>query len=148
MSESGAPPIQDGEILHRRVPVSTNWYDPSEGHGLSSVAFRPHPNSDVTGLSMSRARSEMHPDFLSCEECAALGPSARGYFVAKLLVSELRAAGISVEPRPLSDDPGHCELPQLRSDNRKSDEALEMQEALAATTFEVVGPFPGTPQDT
>ena len=38
----------------------------------------------------------------------------------------MRAEGIAVEPRPLSADPGHAELPDLHSNNRKDSLTLEL----------------------
>jgi hypothetical protein len=39
--EGGSEPIEDGELLYRRVPASTRWYDPATGV-LRSEAFGPH----------------------------------------------------------------------------------------------------------
>ena len=34
-------PIDDGEILYRRIPVSTGWYQPDKQPPLEPEAFRP-----------------------------------------------------------------------------------------------------------
>ncbi len=130
----GSEPIEDDEILYRRIPVSQDWYDPNTEPPLSYLAYKPS-RRDETGLSLTRAK-------YSNIEQAAHGTSAQGYFVGKLRAKELRITGISVVPAPFQDQPGHCEIPSLRADNRKSNEAIEQANLLARKlTFEVEGPF-------
>jgi hypothetical protein len=50
-------PISNDEILFRRIPVSTGWYDPSRTPPLEPEAFRPNRN-DLTGISFSREKYE------------------------------------------------------------------------------------------
>lgn len=87
--ESGNEPIDDNEILYRRIPVSMGWYDKN---GLSPEAFEPR-GGETTGISISRRK------YTSLEE-AAKGPSKQGYHVAVLRAGDLRAQGIEVVPRP------------------------------------------------
>lgn len=131
--------IDDDELIFRKIPVSQSWYDP-EKKFLSIQAFKPNKNRDLSGISMDRARCEKHPEFRSIEE-AAIGKSPNGYYVAVLRVGDLRAHGISLESRPLQDNPGHAELPDLRADNRNEDKAIAIKDALVRLVLEVQGPF-------
>ncbi|MDA0838831.1 MAG: hypothetical protein O3B01_15985 [Planctomycetota bacterium] len=131
------PEIDDSEVLLRRIPKSANLFDPDSGAGLSPMAFRPNPN-DTTGISLSR-QSVTAP-----EKAAAQGREGKDYYIGKVTVGALRAAGLTVVSKPLEDDPGHVEIPELNYDNRKSDNSLEIQVKLAhELCSEVVGPFPG-----
>jgi hypothetical protein len=127
---SGHEPVEDDEIIYRRIPVSMNWYSAS---GLSPQAFDPRKD-EVSGISVYRAK------YKSIEE-AAKGLGKQGYYVALLRVGDLRAAGIEVAPCPLEGDPGHAELPGLTCHNRMDNEAVERKSLLAALTLEVKGPF-------
>jgi hypothetical protein len=129
----GSEPITDDELIYRRVPASTGWFSPESG--LAPVAFAPHKVLDVTGLSVARAK------YKSVEE-AATGRPGKSYYVAILRAGDLRGRSIAVEPRPLPDDPGHAELPDLKAENRKSDRTLELQGTLVGLTIEIKGPFP------
>ncbi|MCE9529528.1 MAG: hypothetical protein K8T89_00075 [Planctomycetes bacterium] len=131
--DDGNEPIADDELLYRRVPVSTGWYNPETAE-LKSEAFAPHKINDATGLSVSRAK------YKSAVE-AARGQPGKMYFVAVVRTGDLRVLGIAVEPRPLPGDPGHAELPDLNSDRRKSDITLERQRILVKKTLRVEGPF-------
>ena len=137
MAESdGTEPIDDDELLYRRVPVSTGWY--SEG-GLSLEAFDPRPN-EHTGISIYRAK------YKTLEE-AAKGKGKKGYFVAILRAGDLRQHGIDVVPRPNTPeghDPAHAELPGLTAENRDTNSALEQKLALSTLALEVKGPFVAT----
>lgn len=136
--EGGSEPIEDGELLYRRVPASTRWYDPATGV-LRSEAFGPHKTQDITGLSVVRAKHK------SIEE-AARGRPGKSYFVAVLRAGDLRQRGIDVVSRPDSQDgehdPAHAELPGLNSETRKASQTLERQRILAEElTLHVEGPF-------
>ncbi len=125
-------PITDDELLYRRVPASTQWYDPTTGV-LNAQAFAPHKHRDATGLSVVRAKHK------SIEEAAA-GQSGKTYYVAVLRVADLRDSGIEVIQTP-PDDPAHAELPSLNGGNRKADETLERQRLLTELCLRVEGPF-------
>ena len=129
-------PIADEELLYRRVPASTHWYDPATGV-LKPEAFAPHRTEDFTGLSVSRAK------YKSIEE-AARGRPGKSYYVAVLRVGDLRQKGITVVPRPEVPDGydlGHAELPDLNSGNRKTDRTLELQRLFTQVCLRVEGPF-------
>ena len=129
--EDGTDQIADDELLYRRVPVSMGWYDEK---GLSAEAFYPRAD-EGSGISIYRAKYKTL-------EKAAEGKSKRGYWVAVLRAGDLRQHGIGVEPRPLPDDPGHAELPDLTCHNRDSAAALERQQRLAELCLRVEGPIP------
>jgi hypothetical protein len=129
------------ELLYRKIPVSLGWYDPSVSSKPSPEAFRPNRDRDGTGISFDRARSEKHPEFPTIEE-AGQGQSPDGYYVAVLRMGDLRSRSIEVVPRPIEGNPGHAELPALNSNNRRSDEAIELKRLLAdELTLVVEGPF-------
>ncbi|HTU18970.1 MAG TPA: hypothetical protein VMG10_12995 [Gemmataceae bacterium] len=126
-------PITDDEWLYRRVPASTGWY--SHETGLKPEAFAPHKTEDATGLSISRAK------FKTIAE-AAKGRPGKSYYVAILSAGDLQKQGIVVASRPLlPNDPGHAELPDLNSSNRKTAETLERQRILVSLCLRVEGPF-------
>lgn len=130
--EDESEPIADDEVLYRRVPASTGWYSPDSG--LKPEAFAPHKTNDATGLSISRKKHK------TVEE-AARGQPGKSYYVVILRAGDLRKQGIAVEPRPLPGDPGHAELPELNSSNRKTSETLERQRILVSLRLGVEGPF-------
>jgi len=129
---NGTEPIGDEELLYRRVPGSTGWYDPAAGL-LNAQAFAPHKVRDTTGLSVVRAK------YKSIEEAAA-GSPGKTYFVAVLRVADLRQNGLEVVQTP-PDDPAHAELPILNAGNRKENETLERQRLLTELCLRVEGPF-------
>lgn len=138
MAESdGTEPIDDDELLYRRVPVSMGWYSES---GLSPEAFDPRPD-EHTGISIYRAK------YKSLDEVAK-GRGKKGYFVAIFRAGDLRQQGIEVAPcpnTPEGHDPAHAELPGLTALNRDSDSALEQRLALRTLAIDVKGPFVATP---
>ncbi len=128
-------PIDDDEILYRRIPVSKEWYVDGVLYGES---FGPR-DDESSGISVYRKR------FKTLTEVAR-GKSKQGYYVVSLRVSDLRQHGIEVAPRPEVDggwDDAHAELPGLNSRNRKSDGAEELQAKLAklGMLLPVEGPF-------
>lgn len=131
-------PIADDEVVLRRIPVKTGWVDASIADDpVSLEAFRPN-RKDSTGISLTRRK------FRTASEDAASGRSPHGYFVAVLRVGDLRAAGVEVVPTPSANNPGHCEVPQLRAEIRDSDEAYGIASVIASELIvEVEGPFPG-----
>lgn len=136
-AEKGVDPVGDDEILYRRVPASTGWYDPATGV-LNAQAFAPHKTTDVTGLSVSRAK------YKRLEE-AARGRTGKVYYVAVLRAGALQRSGIRVVSRPELPgeyDPAHAELPDLNAGSRKASETLQRQRLLAERLcIRVEGPF-------
>lgn len=131
----GTEPIADDELLYRRIPVSTGWFDPKVADVPSPFAFRPR-DDDVTGLSLVRG------DPYNTPAAAARGPSKRGYYVAVLRVGDLRQRGLHVVPRPVKDIAGHAEIVDLTAGNRDTDEAKRLMVMLAhELCLRVEGPF-------
>jgi hypothetical protein len=51
----GSEPVADHEILYRRIPATSGFYNPHIDPNPSPLAFRP-TQLDTTGLSLSRAK--------------------------------------------------------------------------------------------
>ena len=130
-------PLTDDELLYRRVPAATGWFEPAT-RILKPEAFGPHKQRDLTGISVTRAK------FKSIEQ-AAQGQPGKSYFVAVLCVGDLRKAKFTVKPQPNVPggyDISHAELPDLNAGNYKATEALERQRELAERLcLRVEGPF-------
>ena len=127
-------PIDDDELLFRRVPVSAGWYRPDQAPALEAEAFRPN-KSDSTGVSLFREK------YTTIEQ-AARGRPGKSYYVAVLRAGDLRNAGMKVDPRPLEGSPGHAEIGNLTYENRRSRQAVEWRFLLAERLcLRVEGPF-------
>jgi len=135
----GTEPIEDDELLYRRVPVKPPHFDPTNDPCPTPKAFRPRKD-DTTGLSLSRAK------YMSPEDVARTG-HGKEYCVAVLRAGDLRQHGIDIDPAPLEDNKGHAVLPALTWENRKEAKQEEMQVLLAEKLcLRVEGPFPGSSQ--
>lgn len=131
----GTDPIDDEEILYRRIPVSQGWYNSNADPHPSPQAFRPR-DDDITGISLCRG------GLYNTVEQAGHGPSKKGYFVAVLKAGDLRKLGFDVVPRPNDVINGHVEIPALTASNRDTDSALNIMTALAnKLCLRVEGPF-------
>lgn len=131
----GSEPIADHEILYRRIPAASGFYDPLVDPNPSPLAFRP-TKQDTTGVSLARAK---YTDL----EQAGRGREGKQYYVALLRAGELRRLGMDVVARPLEDDPGHCEIAELTFANRKAMPFAEWQALLAEQLcLRIEGPFP------
>jgi len=142
--QNGTEPVEDDELLFRRIPASQNWYQPSALHPLSPAAFGPHKDRDSRGISVWRAK------YRTIDE-AARGQPGKAYYVAILRAGRLREAGVEVLPDVEDSGPGHCVLPQLNAAQRRSDEVAQLKWLLAESLVEsVAGPFetPGDAQRT
>lgn len=136
MGESEADdPISDDELLLRRIPASQNWVS-RDRQSVDPLAFRP-TERDTNGLSFGRAKFETTADE------AAKGAQGKQFFVAVLSASRIRDAGVQIVPKPLPDDPGHTEIPELTFANRRSDRARELVQHLRGCVLEIQGPFNG-----
>ena len=125
-------PIEDDEILYRRVPVSMKWVTPD---GVKPEAFQA-THRDTTGISVSRAR------FRTVEETAK-GSSKGGYYVLALRAGALRDAGIVVVPRPIDESPGHSEVTSLAYQEPEPNVAMAQRKLLAdELVLNIYGPFP------
>jgi hypothetical protein len=127
-------PIDDDEILYRRIPLSTGWFQPDKEPSLEPEAFRP-TRLDSSGISVSRQK------YTSLEQ-AARGQPGKVYYVAVLRAGELRSAGMELTANPVEGNPGHAEISSLRYENRKSRQAMEWRFLLAhRLCLRVEGPF-------
>ncbi|MBI1826614.1 MAG: hypothetical protein HYR83_09540 [Planctomycetes bacterium] len=113
-----------------------HWYDPGSNLTPSPEAFRPKVR-DKTGLSLFRA------NFVTPEKLAQNDRNAR-FYVAILCERELRELGLEIIPKPNpTGPPGHCEIPELRYENRRETRSEEFQVALATMLcVEILGPLP------
>ncbi len=133
VSSDDTAPVTDDELLYRRIPVSRDWFDPELHAPPSPKAFRPLEKFDTTGLSMNRAKFYSHP-----REVAANDRGSK-YWVASLRAGDIREKGMRVITRPDPRGPGHVEIPELRSDNRRTTDELQL--TLAELTLRVDGPY-------
>jgi len=107
--------VDPREYVLRRVSKNAQRYDPSLPIPITPLEFRPHKERDTDGLSFYREIS------LSASKLANLATKpADNYVVAKLLVADLQALGLSVQPIEDVDDlPGHVVIPELTADVTK-----------------------------
>lgn len=128
----GTEPIDPDEVLYRRV--LTDYYDPAKSPHPLVRGY--HPNSsDTTGLSLTRAK------YSSLQEEAARGRNPKGYYVAELRAADLFEREIKIVPKPELGNLGHCELPELTFQSRRSDRAIEIESILADLSTDLKGPF-------
>lgn len=116
----GEEPIEDDEILYRRIPE--RWFN---GNEVEDQAFLPHRENDVDGLSLTRAK------YSTPEEALGAGRPGKRYYIAVLRADDLRKKGLRIQPNPLEGNRGHCILPDIVSTNRKTDETRTMARSLA-----------------
>lgn len=134
-----AEAIGEEEVLYRRVPLANNpaLYT-EETEVLSPMTYHPHRHRDTAGISLNRAK------YTTPEELAGRAAGKR-YYIAALKAKDVFALGVTVVPVPLDGDPGHCEIPEMRADNRKSREVAELELALAGLS-KVFGPYGPPPE--
>ena len=108
-------PIDDCEILYRRIAKNNNWYTPESRIPLSPNAFMPQ-YFDPDGISLDRARFLANP-----EDAAAHGREGKQYYIVELNVGAIRRLGLSVCWRPESDNCAHCQIPELNYPRKLSD---------------------------
>ena len=127
--------IADDELLFRRIPEATHWYNP-DTEFIDPAALTPNKN-DVTGLSVGRAA------FRDSAREASKGRAGKRYYVAVIPAAVAKASGAVIVPRPLPNDPGHAEISNLTYQTRKNDDARKLIEALRNAVLRVEGPFEG-----
>lgn len=129
----GREPIEDDEILYRRIPTQPAYHDPNLSPLPTPKAFHPR-RDDRTGLSVYRAKYKMPKQ-------VAANDRSKTFYVAELRAGELREQGIEIIPAPLPDDPGHAELPGIKYDDRKSDSVVRWELLLAHKLCRILGPY-------
>jgi hypothetical protein len=127
-------PVDDEELLFRRIPASTGWCQPDKQPPLDPEAFRPN-QYDVTGISLSRER---HTSIAE----AARGRPGKSYYIAVFRARDLRAVGMELTATPMEGNPGHAEISNLKYENRKSKQAIQWRFQMAhELCLRVEGPF-------
>ncbi len=136
--------ISEPQVLYRKSAVRLGHVNLATGD-VAMDAFSPVKN-DIDGLSLSFARSSKHPEYLTLDEIAE-GQSPPGYYLIHLNLAKLTEAGITIVPDPVEAtekaraNPGHCLIPALAYENRKSDEARAIMFSLVGATIAVSGPY-------
>lgn len=129
----GAEPIEDDELLYRRVVLE--YFNGGKGEEPSPEAFSPR-TYDKTGISLFRAKYTTPQD-------VAQNDRGKRYWVAVLRAGNLRANGLQVLPKAEGHPTGHAEIPDLTYENRHEDAAEEAKQLLARKLcLEVLGPLP------
>ncbi len=94
------------EALLRRVPP--HWYpDPDQPQKPQWLAFKP-TSEDRDGLSLGRRCL-----VVSIEEFSFTPDRIKRRSVAQIRASQVRSLALSVEPKPLPNDPAHAIIPEL-----------------------------------
>jgi hypothetical protein len=128
MGEEG--PVDPSEIILRRIPGSSDYYNPSLADPVLAFAFRPTPQ-DIDGISLYREL------FVSPEQVASKARKpASSYVVARLLASDILALGLTIAPTPGDGSlPGHVSIPEISwpayNDRSKKPRLAEMNKRLA-----------------
>ena len=102
-------PVQPDEYVFRRILNQHDIIDRGSRHPVQRIAFRP-TGKDVDGISVFREI------FTTAEKVAHSGRSVKGYYVARISVSEIQELGFTVipDPKPLGETlPGHSLVPEL-----------------------------------
>lgn len=136
----GTEPIADDEIVYRRILDNPQYYTSDDPPRVHWLVFRPI-EKDVNGLSVWRAK------YKTAREAAIENarPGKR-YYVAGLLVSNLRAAPfhVHVEPSVEEGGIGHASLTNLNSAAYRThkDRLRELAEQIARELCGAIhGPF-------
>jgi len=127
----GDEPIADEEIIYRRVPK--DHYPPPRKGKPSPKAFRPK-DYDTDGISLTRAK-------YSTIDKAARGSREIPAFVAVLMARGVRELGLTLQPDPQPDDPGHFLIPKLDYARRKLDWSEASQVQLAEELCRMENPL-------
>ena len=109
-----AQPDQVGvnEIVLRRIVKDIIYIKLTPPYIVERVAFNPSKR-DIDGISLFRETLS------SVQEVAVAGANPKGYFVARLRVSDIYALGLTLVPTdgPL---PGHVIIPEINWNIRKT----------------------------
>jgi hypothetical protein len=100
-------PVDDQEYVYRRIPQ--RFCNPDLPVPIPALAFRPNQN-DTTGISVFRARFVQPAEILAGVDA----DRRNSYYIARLLVQDLRGLGVTVIPEPVAQGPaGHSVIPEL-----------------------------------
>jgi hypothetical protein len=96
--------VADDEYLLRHIPGGTLWQAP--GPRITSANFQLRHERQETGVSVTRAKITSPQRLLELVG----GSIQAGSRVASARVTEVRALGLRVVPKPLENDSGHAEI--------------------------------------
>jgi hypothetical protein len=111
-------PIEDNERLYRRV--LPGWYQPGKTKKIPQRAFMPRPwkseedQGDKDGLSVNRA------SMVEIDRAATMPHNGKKAHLAEFGVEDVKGLNLTVEPKPLRDDPSHAVIPELNSLDRRA----------------------------
>jgi hypothetical protein len=107
--------ITDDELVLRLV--WEDYYRAGLDLPIQPGAFEPK-KKETTGISLFRRACLASPE----QALAVIAEDKRGrYHIAALTVAELKQHGLTVQPDPRSDVPGHVLVPELNIDAYKAD---------------------------
>lgn len=105
------------------------------GGAIVPASVSPNRDRDQLGISLWRAKYKSEAE-------AAYGIPGKRYYLAVLRMSDLRNNGVSVLPDVEHGGPGHAVIPDLNAQNRRSEQAAQLERLLAESlTLKVTGPF-------
>ena len=136
MTKDQGHPLSPDEYILRRVPASpgNKLINLDLPRPLDRTAFRPNKN-DIFGISVFR---ELFVTPLRIAKKGRKGPNS--YYVVRLRVSDVRAAGFNAIPDPQTDQlPGHTLIPEINlgTDKERSKE-LQLKLANLVTLNDIV----------
>jgi hypothetical protein len=128
--------IGHAELLMRRILlIKKHW----KNERLLEGTF--WPIQGHLGLSLSRGKSEQHPEFLNEWECKTACTIQDQRLretcgVCGVLVSEVREVGLTIQHDPIiPEDPGHVLLPEITSnaiEQGTEEQRLKLREKIGA----------------
>lgn len=133
---SPSDPIKTDEGILRRIP--NTWWAPDKDDIPQVMSFCPRkPNKripgdtgDTDGLSISR-------EILTpIGQLQSAGSSGKIPHIARLIAQNIYSLGLTIEPKPISGDVGHCVIPELNittylSSKYEKDKIIAIADALA-----------------
>ena len=151
-----SPPVDLDELLMRKVPAHAQPKPPLQFNpnrsaesplGVTFHAFKP-TGEDDDGLSVSRMRSDQHPDFLDIDSFAARAcqdkPPEKFYYVTVLSAETLMdPAGLAftLVPDAVDGDAGHTLIRELHAKLDKPTRQSLTLTLARECCLRVVGPF-------
>jgi hypothetical protein len=108
MSAGGGPATGGGAVLRL---IHKNFYKAGLDLPIQPEAFRP-TNNDGDGLSVF-LDTEATPE----QALAVVPPEKRHlYHVASIPIQELQQLGLSLQPSPIDEAPGHFVIPEMNTE--------------------------------
>jgi hypothetical protein len=107
-------PIQDDEVLLRRIPPSRPGFNTIErlpGGGFRAASITMSTRRDEDALSCSRLKRTSPRRLLDILRIQGIDPA--GWSICKFYAADVRELGLQIEVDPTSDDEGHCGISTL-----------------------------------